>query len=193
MRKVMVAVSVLAIIGLIAWSSPGMRGSKGDTDTSAADGTTPAKEGVQWITLQQAQDNYKKLPKPILIDLYTDWCGWCKVMDKETYANKQVAAYIMDKFYPVKLNAEQKQAISYQGKTYQFNSNYRTHEFAIYLTGGRLSYPTTVIIPGTGNHPQPIAGFLKPNQIEPIVKYFGEGQFGKIPYSDYEKNLKKVW
>ena len=122
MRKVIVAISVLGLVGLVAWHTPAV----------------PAKEGVQWMTLQQAEESYKKQQKPILIDLYTDWCGWCKVMDKETYANKEVAAYIMEKFYPVKLNAEQQQAIAYQGRTYQFNSKNRTHDFAIYLTGGRL-------------------------------------------------------
>ncbi|MGB8195194.1 MAG: hypothetical protein WCF67_24875, partial [Chitinophagaceae bacterium] len=112
---------------------------------------------------------------------------------KQTYANKQVAAYIMEKFYPVKLNAEQKQAIVFNGRTYKFNNSYRTHEIAIYLTQGQLSYPTTVIIPATGKMPQAIPGFLKPKEIEPIVKYFGEGQFEKVPYKDFDKSLKKVW
>src|SRR5215213_8771553 len=141
MRKVISAVSLVALVGLVAWLKP----------------TLPAKEGVQWLTLQQAEESNKKLQKPILIDLYTDWCGWCKVMDKQTYSNKQVAAYIMDKFYPVKLNAEQKQAITFGGRTFQFNNNYRTHELAIYLTKGQLSYPTTIIIPGSGKMPQAIA------------------------------------
>ena len=176
MRKVIVALSLACLVLLIA-NRP----------------APPAKEVMQWMSLQQAEESYKKQQKPILIDLYTDWCGWCKVMDKQTYANKQVAAYIMDKFYPVKLNAEQRQAIQFGGKTFQFNSNYRTHEFAIYLTRGQLSYPTTVIIPGTGKMPQAIAGFLKPKDIEPIVKYFGEGQFEKIPFTEFEKNLKKSW
>lgn len=178
MRKVIVALSVICLAGLVAWYKPG---------------TPSAKEGVQWMTLQQAEESYKKQQRPILIDLYTDWCGWCKVMDKETYANKQVAAYIMKKFYPVKLNAEQRQAVSFQGRIFRFNNQARTNEIALYLTGGRLSYPTTVIIPTNGNQPQSIPGFLKPREIEPIVKYFGEGQFGKIPYADFDKNLKKSW
>lgn len=177
MRKVIVALSILGIAGLVAWYKP----------------TPAAKEGVQWMTLQQAEESYKKQQRPILIDLYTDWCGWCKVMDKETYANKQVAEYIMQKFYPVKLNAEQRQAIIYQGKTYQFNSRYRTHDFAIMLTGGRLSYPTTIFIPVTGKQPQSVAGFLKPKDIEPIVKYFGEKQEEKVSFDEFDKKLKKSW
>jgi thioredoxin-related protein len=185
--------SLVGLVGLVAWLKPGTPSpGEGMGEENVAEAAA-AKEGVRWLTLQEAEESNKKLQKPILIDLYTDWCGWCKVMDKQTYANKQVAAYIMDKFYPVKLNAEQKQAIVFGGKTYKFNDAYRTHDFAIYLTQGQLSYPTTVILPGNGNMPQAIPGFLKPREIEPIVKYFGEGQFGKIAFDEYDRKLKKVW
>src|ERR671921_2845222 len=93
MHKVMVSVMALSVFFLL-----GMRSAK-------------TREKLPWMKLQEAQAAAKKQNKPILIDLYTDWCGWCKVMDKQTYANKNVAAYINEKFYPVKLNAEMKQAI----------------------------------------------------------------------------------
>src|SRR5215213_5456884 len=138
MRKVITVLSLIGLVGLVSPSHP----VTAQVREVSASVTGVPKESIQWLTLQQAEESNKKLQKPILIDLYTDWCGWCKVMDKQTYSNKQVAAYIMDKFYPVKLNAEQKQAITFGGRTYQFNSNYRTHEIALYFTQGQLSYPT---------------------------------------------------
>src|SRR4028119_431835 len=114
----------------------------------------------EWMTLEQVATSMQKERRPILIDLYTDWCGWCKVMDKKTYSNRNVATYLQQKFYIVKINAEGTQSISWNGKTYKFNPNYKTNEFAIYLTKGQLSYPTTVIIPLEDNQPQAIPGYL---------------------------------
>lgn len=149
-------------------------------------------EKLQWMTLDQVMANMQKEKRPVLIDLYTDWCGWCKVMDKKTYTNKNVTAYVQQKFYPVKVDAETRKSISWNGRTYNFNSNYKTNDFAVYLTNGQLSYPTTVIIP-VGGEPQAIPGYLAPGEFELIVKYFGEGKFGKVAFEEYQKSFKSKW
>lgn len=155
----------------------------------------PADQEVsktKWMTLQQVTDSLKTEKRPVLIDLYTDWCGWCKVMDKKTYANKNVSEYLAKKFYSSKVDAESKQAIQWNGKSYPFNAQYRTNEFALFLTNGQLSYPTTVIIPADGI-PQAIPGFLEPKDFEMIVKYFGEGHYGKKPFDQFQREFKGSW
>lgn len=151
-----------------------------------------AAEKLKWISLDAAADGLKKEKRPVLIDLYTDWCGWCKVMDRKTYGNKNVTSYVQEKFYPVKFDAEGRKSITWNGKTYDFNNRHKTHDFAIYLTNGQLSYPTTVIIP-PGGEPQAIPGFLAPNEFELIAKYFGEGKYGKVSFDEYQKNFKPSW
>ena len=153
----------------------------------------PPKEKIEWMTIKEALEKSEKEKRPILVDLYTDWCGWCKVMDKKTYTNKNLASYITEKFYPVKMDAESRKAIDFNGKTYQFNKEYKTHDLAIFLTGGQLAYPTTVIIPTDGSQPQAIPGYLEPKDLEPIVKYFGEGKYGKISFTEYQKSFKAAW
>lgn len=147
---------------------------------------------LNWMTLDEVTAKLQTEKRPVLIDLYTDWCGWCRVMDKRTYANQQVVDYVGSKFYPVKINAESKKSFTWKGREYKFNESARTNDFAIWLTGGQLSYPTTVFIPVDGD-PQAIPGFLAPNEIELLMKYFGEGQFGKTPFEKWQREFKSTW
>jgi uncharacterized protein YyaL (SSP411 family) len=151
------------------------------------------KEKLNWISLAEVEAKLKEQPRPVLIDLYTDWCGWCKVMDKKTYTNEQLIQYLNEKFYIVKLNAETRSQVSWKGKTYNFNPQYRTNDFAVYLTSGQLSYPTTVIIPVNNSEPQPIAGMLEVKDMELITTYFGENKYGKVPFDSYARRYKHQW
>ncbi len=151
------------------------------------------KETLNWLSLEQVELKLKEQSRPVLIDLYTNWCGWCKVMDQKTYTNQQLIKYLNEKFYIVKLNAETKETITWKGKAYSFNTPYRTNDIAIYLTGGQLSYPTTVIIPTDNSGPQPIAGFLNTKDMELVTTYFGENKYGSVAFNDYAKKFKPSW
>ncbi|HTN06117.1 thioredoxin family protein [Agriterribacter sp.] len=155
--------------------------------------TSRSNEKLQWLTLAQAEAKMATQKKDIIIDLYTDWCGWCKVMDRNTYTNPDVIQYLHDKFYPVKLNAETKEVLTWRGKQFKYNDQYRVHDYAILLTGGQLSYPSTVILPADGSAPQVIPGYLKPPDMELVLKYFGEDHYGKTPFETYRKDFIQTW
>jgi thioredoxin-related protein len=78
-----------------------------------------AQDQIQWMKFEEAIAANTKKPKMILVDVYTDWCGWCKKMDKETFTDPKVVAHLKENFYAVKLNAENTQRrFEFMGKTY---------------------------------------------------------------------------
>lgn len=154
---------------------------------------TGSNEKIQWLKLEEVSIKVKEQSKPILIDLYTDWCYWCKVMDKKTYSNSKVIDYINEHFYSARINAETKDVVNWNQKIYNYNNLYRINDFALYITSGQASFPTTVIIPAENEAPISIAGFLEPKELELIVRYFGDGDYKTKSFPEYQKTFKATW
>lgn len=149
------------------------------------------KVNVQWLTLEQALEKSKTEKRKIFVDVYTDWCGWCKHMDSTTFVNPAVANYLNDHYYAVKLNAEQTQDIMFKDKAYHFKKvgNRGHHELAALWLNNRLSFPTVVFLDENQNLIQPVPGYQDATKMEAIINYFGSDSHRKTPWETYEKNF----
>ncbi len=152
----------------------------------------PAASNVQWLTFEEAVERSKTEKKKIFIDVYTNWCGWCKVMDKNTFNNPKIAEYLNENFYPVKFNAEQREEIVFRDHTFKFISSggRGVHELAASLLNNKLSYPTVVFLDEDFNMIQPLPGYQKPQQFEKIVKFIGGDHFRSTSWKDWEQNFE---
>lgn len=150
---------------------------------------------VNWLTIKEAQTLNKTQQKPLLIDIYTDWCGWCKHMMKTTYSNPNIAGYINQYFYPVKFNAETKDTIEYNGKIYKPTSpSPKTpHELAIKFLGQSLSYPSTIFVSNNYEFNLLSQGFLEEKKIEPLLIYTVENVFKSTPYEEFAKQFEHTF
>jgi len=148
---------------------------------------------ISWVTLDQAQELMKKEPRKVYIDVYTSWCGWCKVMDKKTFTNKGVIKYMNTNFYAVKLDAEQKDSIHFMGNTYGFTPENRANDFAVTLLRGQMSYPTTVIMEENFQNPQIIPGYQEVKNMEAILKFLGNNVYKTTPWETYMKSFQPEW
>lgn len=145
-------------------------------------------EGIQWLTIEEAFAKVQKEPRKVMIDLYTDWCGWCKVMDRETFKNKAVVDYVNKNFYAVKLDAEQKEGITLGQQKFKYleQSGRGINEIALALTNNQPSYPTTVFLDDKFNMIQPLAGYLKPREFHQVITFIGENYHKKESFDDYK-------
>ena len=78
---------------------------------------------INWISFNEAYLKCKKNPRPILIDIYTTWCGPCKLMSAQTFNNPQIAKYINDHYYAVKFDAESKDSVKFDKYVFVSSDN----------------------------------------------------------------------
>ncbi len=161
-----------------------------------------AQETIEWLTIEQAQERAakdKNTTKKYFVDCYTDWCGWCKRMDKDTFSDTLIAKIVNHYFYPVKFNAEQREDVTLAGKVYK-NTGKATggrrgtpHQLAYYLLNNRLSYPSFSIL-GTDCKvliTQP--GYFPPKDFEPFLVYVGEELYKEVDYKIFFDNYESKY
>jgi thioredoxin-related protein len=133
---------------------------------------------INWMTMNDAIAAQEKQPKKILVDVYTNWCGPCKLLDRNTFSNTDVAAYINEHFYAVKFNAEGNETVSINDQTFT-NPNFNpsktagrnsVHQFTRFMKVN--AYPTMLFIESDGTLITNLKGYRTPQQLEPFLKLY---------------------
>ncbi len=141
---------------------------------------------IKWISLEDAVYLQEAAPRNIIIDVYTNWCGPCKMLDRNTFSNKSVIKYINENFYAVKFNAEGNATINF--KSYEFKnpnydpakSNRRNSSHELTRSLGVSAYPTIVFLDKSANLIHRLRGYQSPKQIEVFLKLFTDENFKSI-------------
>ena len=154
------------------------------------------KSPINWIDIQEVDKTLKNndSKKRIFIDSYTDWCGWCKKMDKDTFADSLISKIMNHYFISVKFDAESKGDIIFGGKTYKnTNPNGRrsAHQLAYHLLNNRLSYPSYTVLNSDLSIATIIPGYYPPSAFETMAVFLG-GEYDKqYSWEDFQKIYEK--
>lgn len=153
---------------------------------------------IQWITWDEVEAKMENEPRKVLVDVYTDWCGPCKMMDNTTFSDPNVVDYVNENYYAIKFNAEGPKEVTFKGTTYK-NETYDpkrrgrngTHDLtrAIAPVNGSIAYPTIVYMDENFGILSPVQGFYRPEQIMPVLTFFGDDAYKTKTWEEYAKEL----
>ena len=157
---------------------------------------------IHWMTVEEAVAATQKEPRKIMIDVYTQWCGPCKMMAAQTFTHPDVVKYMNEKYYCVKFDAESGDSVRFDGKTFK-NPNYKpgttgrnsVHDLTMYW--GVSAYPTLLFFDETAKAIAPITGFQSVENFELFAKVFAENAYKTIltqeDWGNYQKNFVRTW
>lgn len=150
---------------------------------------------VNWMGIEEAVAMLEEEPRKIFIDVYTDWCGWCRRMDSDTYSHPAIVSYLNKNYYAVKLNAEHKEPLIFQGVTFE-NQNpegrRHAHDLAAALLQGQMGYPSVVFIDEESNVITAVPGFKQPKDLEPMLHFFHLDAFKEIEWEAFLKDFESA-
>ena len=157
------------------------------SSASLSDSTDTNKEGIKWLSWNEAVEASKENPKKIFVDVYTDWCGWCKRMDATTFSDPQVVAYMNEHFYAVKLDAEMKENITFRNTEFKYIQSGKrgVHTLAYSLLEGKMSYPSFVTLDEEFDRIAVSPGYKKVDQMLKELKFAAEDTYKEQSWSDY--------
>lgn len=180
---------ILVVLGFLSFSMVCAQATKTTEDASP----------VKWISFEEAVEKSKTDKKKIFIDVYTDWCGWCKVMDKNTFTDPQIAKLLNEKYYAVKFDAEQTADVVFRGTTFKFVpfGNKGAHQLAMALLNNQLSYPNFVfldeefrIVPiFSGSTSLP--GYRKPEEFHIFLEFVGGEHYKSTNIQEFQQKQYK--
>ena len=142
----------------------------------------PGEKKLDWLAFDAASERAAKEGKHVIVDIYTTWCGWCKVMDRETYGNSEVADYLKQNFVLAKVNGESSARIHWKGK------ELTERQFAREV--GVTGFPATYFLKPDSELLGGMPGFIRANDFILIARYVNTKWYEKGKLQDYMKEQR---
>jgi thioredoxin-related protein len=173
MKKAPVVVIVMTILLFFASCSK-------SSEQEKTGSLTPGGGVVTWYNFNDGLKLAQEKRKPIIMDFYADWCGWCRKMETEVFADREVAARLKDNYVCIRIHTDRD-----QDETIKYKNHVLTkREFSMMV--GVQGLPTLVFMDKEGNLITKIPGFMTKDMLLPLLNYIREECYQKkIPFKDY--------
>jgi thiol:disulfide interchange protein len=170
----------------------------GNGTSFAQKSDTPASS-VQWYSFESAltlnaERAAQGLPtKKIFVDVYADWCGWCKRMDATTFVHPVIVEKLNGDWIPVKIDACRKDTVVINGQQFvneNPNSPRGMHQLAVILLNGQMGLPSYALIDETGKPIQVIPGYKTAQQFEMLSDFYSSNSYRTTDWEEFQKTYQ---
>lgn len=151
-------------------------------------------QSINWMNFSQLAEAQKKEPRKVLIDIYTDWCGWCKKYDREVFTDQKLIEYLNKTYYCVKFNAEKDEVISFRDQNYGLeliNGKKKVNALAYKLMNNRTAYPTIALLHENMELWASQPGFMELKEFETYMHYFGDNGYKSSPWQEFKSKFQQ--
>jgi thioredoxin-related protein len=164
------------------------------------DGAAPP---IQWVGFEAGLATARSTGKHVMIDVYTDWCHYCKKLDSETYSQEQVRRILADSYVSVKLKGDSGRKLKVVGQPLETNGktllqfvttdSAATSEQALSRQTLRVrGFPTIAFLAADGRLITKYDGYLNPEQFTHIINFIKDDLYEVMTFGDYLESLEKA-
>jgi thioredoxin-related protein len=156
-----------------------------EPEKQGAKGDAAKIEGkLDWLAFDVAAARAQEQKKHLIVDIYTTWCGWCRVMEQQTYSDPEVQAYLRQNFVLAKVNGESSARMRWRGK----DLTERQFARAVGVTG----YPATYFLKPDAELLGGVGGFLRVPDFMLYARYVGSRWYEKGKISAYADSVHRA-
>ena len=137
---------------------------------------------VKWENISAVFKNRDNIKKPVLIFFYTEWCTFCKKMDRDIFSDDKISQYMNENFISIRVNPEKE-----NDKIKVMEKDLTPYELMMHI--GAQGFPTTLFLNEKTEPLTAIPGYIENKTFLLILKYLKEELYNKkISLDDYIKN-----
>lgn len=203
-KKLLAAIILVTVTGIslgfvILKNTNRVQESTTKSDNIPVSFASDGNESMKWYNIEEALLQQSETKKKLFIDVYTNWCGPCKMLSNTTLANPVIQKSLTQYYIPVKFNAEGTDTVNFNGVQYvnqkpEYKNGPRgyTHDFTYVIaqTPQGIGYPTMVFLNENLEMLQPFQGVLSAEQLEPILVFFGSDAYKTTTWDEFMKTFK---
>jgi len=142
--------------------------------------TGSGERSFELFTMAKAQKMAEAEQKKIIVDVYTDWCTWCKKLEREVYTDARIGDVVNEYFYVVRINAESEEEIIFNGRKIKMSE--------LSSSFGVKTYPSTVFIDSNGQTIGQQSGYMEVEVFEKLLAYVGSSAYKNLQFDDFSVN-----